>query len=311
MSHVGMATQRMLEMIGRAGYAYPTKPMGEVFFVDHTNGDNDHDGQNKDSPLQTITEALTRCVDSRDDMILVLNCWDSEPDTITVNKRMVHIIGLGIQGGLGASLPAIGDTPVFTLPAAGSKVEIAGFSIGGGNDCPGIELNNNYGSWIHNCWFGHVGVGQTPRDGITNDVPAGNHNYNGIRIENCKFLGNHQGKGHGTLSRYGIHFGGSGINGQDAHILNNRFMNCSYAIRIVYGLDQIIEHNYIKIPVDDAIGRGIYYHAGTGSLIVENKATDDGADAMANAAFYDNQVANNAWLCNQEGILDVFPDTSL
>jgi len=308
MSYLSMEALREIEKTGRAGHAYPPKPMGEIYWVDHTNGLDTRDGQNKNLPLQTITEALTRCVNDNDDIILVKRCWNTEPDTITVNKRMVHIIGLGIQGGLGASLPAMGDTPVFILPATGAKCEIAGFSIGGGDNNPGIELNNNYGSWIHHCWFGHVGVGDTPRDGIAND--AGAHNYNGVRIENCKFLGGH-GVGHGTLTRYGIFFDGTGINGQDAHILKNRLMNCAYGIRIVYGIDQIIEHNYIKIPVDDAIGRGIYYHMGVGSLIHNNKATDDGVDAITNAAYYDNQPANNAWLCNQEGILDVFPDTTL
>ncbi len=282
--------------------------LGDFFFVDHFAGSNLNDGRTRSTAFETITYALTQCASGNNDVIIVIDCWDHEPDTITVNKMKVHIIGLAQPTGMAPCLPAILDTPVFTMPSTGSQSEIAGFQLGGGINNAGIELNNNYGSWIHDCWFGGGDVGDTPQDGIRNDV--GLHNYMQLRVERCSFFGS-LGPGKGTLSRYGIFFDASGINGRHAQFVNNRFFNVGYAIRIVYGIDQLIEHNYIKIPLDDAIGRGIYYHMGTGSLIANNKATDDGADAMTNAAYYDNQPANNAWLCNQEGILDVFPDTTL
>ncbi len=309
MSAISQHLQRELEILGRGSHAYPPKPMGEVFWVDHFAGDNDHYGQNKDRPLQTITEALTRCVNDRDDLILVKDCWNVEPATITVNKTRVHIIGMALPTGMYPTLTAIGDTPIFTMPATGNNCEIAGLSLGGGNNNAGIELNNNMGSWIHDVWFGHVGAGDTPQDGIRND--AGLHNYNSLLVERCKFFGS-PGYGRGTLTRYGCFFDASGYNGQNAQFVNNRFFNLSYAIRIVYGIDQLIEHNYIMCPSDDAIGRAIYVHMGEGSIIANNKACDDGvAAAMTNNPYYDALPARNAWLCNQEGIAWINPTDDL
>ncbi|GAH58564.1 unnamed protein product, partial [marine sediment metagenome] len=112
---------------------------------------------------------------------------DQEPGVITVNKTSVHIFGVGLPTAPAAYLPAVDDNPVFRLTSASNGVEIAGFTLGGGDNNPGIEINNCYTAWLHDIWFGHVGVGDTPQDGIRND--AGLHNYANLLVENCKFFG--------------------------------------------------------------------------------------------------------------------------
>lgn len=284
------------------------RTVGTVFFVDGSNGDNDNDGLSQGTAFETITYALTQCTSGANDVIFCFNMWDQEPGVITVNKTDVHIFGVGLPTAPAAYLPAIGDNPVFRLLSSGNGVEIAGFTLGGGDNNPGIEINNCYTAWLHDIWFGHVGVGDTPQDGIRND--AGLHNYANLRVENCSFFGS-AGEGSGTLTRYGIYFGASGINGQNAQFVNNRFFNLTYAIRIVYGLDQLVEHNYIMCPADDLVGRGIYFQVCTGAIVANNKAGDNGLADMTNNPYYDSQGAKNAWLCNQNGVTDVIPAAAL
>lgn len=304
-SCVSMGTLRELEKTGRAGHAFPPKPMGEIFWVDHFAGNNNYDGQNKTRPLRTITEALARCVNDRNDVILVKDCWDQEPGVINVNKTRVHIIGMALPTNPYPTLQAIGDNPVFRLTGDGNICEIAGLALGGGSTSPCIELNNNMGSWFHDIWFGWRGANQTPQDGIRND--AGFHNYQSLRVERCRFFGS-LGAAIGTISRYGIYFPAAASNlGHDAEFINNRFHCLDTAIRLTNGSDQVIEHNYIMCPSDDVVGRGIYINGGVGCIIANNKAGDNGIADMAFNPYYDVLGTLNAWLCNQNGHSYVFP----
>lgn len=313
-SFVSMQVQRELEKIGRGGHAYPPKNMGQVFFVDHFNGNNNYDGQHIDYPLLTITQALALCVAGRGDVILVKDAWSEATEgwPIVVNKSRVSIIGMsqGMGGKYVAILPP-GDTAAFSITTAGGGCEIAGFSLGGGDTHACIEFTPAVmDCYIHDMWFGnqfHMG-GNSPQDGIRN---SGIHNVSNLRIERCRFLGS-TGAGRGGITRYGVYSTAGGLDSwKNSEIVNNRFTCMTYAIRLTYANDFLIEHNYIMCPADDAVGRGIYLSSCGGGIIANNKAGDNGTADMTNNPYFDNTPADNAWLCNQNGVTYVFPAAQL
>jgi len=309
MSHVGMGTQWEFERIGRAGYAYPPKPCGTVFWVDsgwEYPGNDDHDGLTKDSPLRTITEALSRCTDNMDDVILVKDAWQEATETwpILVDKKRVHIIGISGPQGQKVKMvpPPLGDTAAFDIRAAANTSEIAGFELGGGDTHGCIELANPMGVWIHDIWFGnalHL-AGTTPLHGIYN--PTG-LNASSCRIERCRFFGS-SGPGQGGISGNGIEdfATGAGAGGtfRNSEIVNNRFTCLAFAIHMLKPGDAVIEHNYIMCPADDVVGRGIYLQTATGCMMANNKA-GFGVIDMTQNPYYDHEGTSNAWLCNQNG----------
>lgn len=51
---------------------------GRLLFVDSTYGSNSYNGNMPHQPVRSITYALTKCVDDRDDLIVVLNGYDND-----------------------------------------------------------------------------------------------------------------------------------------------------------------------------------------------------------------------------------------
>lgn len=307
MSLIGMELLREIEKTGRATYAFPPKPLGEIFYVDHFTGIDTRDGQNKDFPLKTITEALDRCVNNHGDVILVKEGWSEATENwpIEVNKTGVHIIGKSCMQGKYAALNPPGPTAAFSVDSLGGGCEIAGFQLGGGDAHGCIELNNPMGLWIHDCWFGNQfhGLG-TPQDGIVNTMGG---NAANVRIERCRFLGDAFGEG--GITRDGIRdvLTGSGVGDifRNSEIVNNRFSGLITAINLKNPGDAIIEHNYINCGVDQAApanpAAGINLYGGIGLIIANNKA-GRGSGGMTENPYYDDEATTtlNAWLCNQK-----------
>lgn len=284
-----------------------------IFFVDGFNGDNDNNGLSRDTPFLTITYALTQCDDGTDDVIFVMDAWNTEPAyPIVVNKSRVHIIGLSNpqMGGKYVAMIPVGDYAMFQIGYSGCGSEIAGFSLGGGATNPCIMLGPTtlMDAWIHDCWFGnqyHLGA-SVPQDGIRNTGA----NATNTLIEGCRFFGS-PGPGVGGITRYGVYNFSGGASFRNSAIVQNRFHCMSYAIYLTFATDFLVEHNYIMCPSDDAVGRGIYLNGATGGIIANNKAGDNGTADMTESPYYDDGAANNAWLCNQNGKTYVHPAVAL
>lgn len=68
---------------------------GEVWFVDYRNGSDDNDGKSKESSFQTLSQAYSKAVSNRNDVILIDG--DStvvETSMIDWTKNRIHVIGL-------------------------------------------------------------------------------------------------------------------------------------------------------------------------------------------------------------------------
>lgn len=72
------------------------QPLGKKFHVNGLTGSDGYGGENKKSPMKTIKAALARCVNDRDDLIIVHDCWDQDTYPITIDKSRVHIIGVSV-----------------------------------------------------------------------------------------------------------------------------------------------------------------------------------------------------------------------
>lgn len=168
--------------------------IGRVFYVNHfAPGDNDNNGVDPGTPFQTITYALTQCDHNRNDYIIVLDCWDDEPNyPVVVDVDRIHIIGMtsptNMYSKMNPGAPGAAAA-VFQLGdgAHGQYCEIAGFDLMGDAVHGCIECNQARGGWIHHCWFGHdeASQGNVCDDGIT----LLDGNSEGLLVEDCYFYG--------------------------------------------------------------------------------------------------------------------------
>ncbi len=273
------------------GVGYPIT-RGKVLFVDSASwgtGDNGYDGTNPNYPLATITAAIAKCTSGNHDYIFVLNSWDNDAVTITVNKTCVHIIGLS---GSNHRAPApwikiagTGAAAAFTLKGGdASNVEIAGLTLGANASYPcittssGTSTNLVYGH-IHHCGFASTGdVAFTAQDGI--NVAAGT-GLDGTLVEDCVF-------GY-ELTRDGIRF----INFYDGMIRNCLFEMSAYmGVRqltggATRGMCDVISNKFKqKIPALDA-GSSIYITDAGGGFIDGNVTAENGDGTCDNNPYVD------------------------
>jgi len=291
----------------------PYKGNGKTLYVDSASwgsgSDDNLPGTNPNRPLATITKALELCTDGADDYICVLNSWDNDDETITVEKSCVHIIGIN---GMNHRAPwawikigGDGDAPCFTLKGGdAANVEIAGFCLGADDSHPcittaaGSSTNLSYG-WLHHIGFAATGdTAFTAQDGLTGY--GGGNGLDGILVEDCTF-------GY-ELTRDGIRF----IDFYDGMIRNNLFEMSAYmGIRQVTGghargMPDIIGNLFKqKIPALDK-GSSIYVTDGGGGLIAWNMTAENGDGTCDNNPYVDlsTGVADttlNAWGWNLVG----------
>jgi len=73
---------------------------GNVYWVDPTNGNDDNNGQTKDSAFATITKAEATVVSGNHDIVfLSANAAHAQTKMLTLTKSRVHWVGLGGRGG--------------------------------------------------------------------------------------------------------------------------------------------------------------------------------------------------------------------
>jgi hypothetical protein len=133
-----------------------------VFFVNGVTGDDTagNYGQTPDTPLLTLTTALSLCTTNKNDYIFVLDYYQPTGETwpISISKGMVHIIGITNPAVPYAWVQPPADTAAFSYTTGGAYGEISGLDIGAGASHACIEVNTSglWGNWIHGCTFGHT-----------------------------------------------------------------------------------------------------------------------------------------------------------
>lgn len=162
-----------------------------VFWVDWSGSDTaSNEGQTPDTPLLTITKALSYCTAEKNDYIFVRRHYQADGETwpIAVNKTAVHIIGL-------ADGSVVNPGPVLMPETASQEAmnitvgqcEIAGIEFNGYSATEsGILINTSgkWGNWIHDCQFTTALQAGAALHGI--EVPAGKEMIYGI-VERCIF----------------------------------------------------------------------------------------------------------------------------
>jgi len=184
--------------------------IGDIYYVDAFNGNDDWDGLSPGSPLCTIAHALTHCANDHDDFIIIMNCWQQDTFPVAINKSMVHILGASHWGGMFQAMQPPTDTAVFTIDTKG-YIEVGYLNLGAGDTHACIEFIGTVPegrTWIHDVWMGHS---YTARDGIniasTKEAPE-------CMVERCVF-----GK---ILTRDGIRIEGQSTR---TNIMNSIFRN--------------------------------------------------------------------------------------
>lgn len=291
-------------------------PVGTVFWVDGVNGDDDaNDGLTWLKPLLTIKEALSRCTDNHNDVIMVMDYWQptGEDWPIVVDVQQVHIVGWA-QGNL--PYPAIhppsasSTVSAFMLSSGGQYGSIENLSIGGGTAGGGIEIGPEGqvdGFLIKNCTFGHSWFG-TPLNGILQKVTANRGGYSN-RIEKCLFLGDLNSMTKGAITGNAIDLldvTSSATMMYGTEIVDCVFMGCAVGINMARASDSLITGNKFTVA-DSADGEAITLSALCyGGMISGNEAME-GQEALDNAPYKD--LGTNHWGRNLSGGLNVMPVT--
>jgi len=94
-------------------FTLPRFYAGKIFFVDSTYGSNAYEGDKPNQPLQSITYALTKCVDDRDDLIICLDGYNN-----TVTDALTN----------GDDTPIVVDKNGVTILAAGRNCVVRGIT---------------------------------------------------------------------------------------------------------------------------------------------------------------------------------------
>lgn len=280
---------------------------GKVFFVDGTNGDNENTGLNPDQAFDTITYALTQCLDGRNDYILVLAASAAETYPLVLDITYLHLIGVG---GIGGASPAIeldgAGNNVFTLNTTSRYTELANFTIYSAA-ANGMNIANTaYGMWIHHNQFGGSGIGALV-DGIS-----------GTGLGWCLLEENRFGSSDPAFSLTG--FGMQSANFVMCTIRRNSFLSCALnAIDIACVEVGPIYENYFFSAIASGLADGwaITLDGGAGvpgGPITNNWAAQTG-DNTGNNPYRDTSTGAIAttlcgWGMNYSGQAVVAPATA-
>ena len=268
-----------------------------VYGIDGGIGVDTNSGETPWAPFLTITKALSMCVATRRDYIVVLDYWQPTGETwpISVNVNNVHIIGA--DGG-GTQMPIITPTGnTAGISVAADRVEIAYLCINGGaahgcieND-PGAPTAR-WGTFVHDCWFAVLGSAQ---DGIKN-VAASDNVY--LDVRRCRF-------GY-ALTRDGIRI---------EHNATRAYIGAPWGEGNVFerpagvGVNLVgnavgsgIYHNTF-ICESDAQGKAVTLSAGCTDVVIAHNVANFGNAAMAANPYDDGAgVDANHWMNNMHNI---------
>lgn len=280
--------------------------IGRVFYVRSTGVDEVGRGVDPGMPFQTITYALTQCVNWQNDYIVIMNNTSANEASwpIEIDINLVHIIGLWGAPYPNPTLIAVGaGNPVFQLNV--DWIEIAGIELGAGDAAtPIIQSPVGPGTighwWIHHCSFGWLNGMTMGSDGIwvqnTHDAPQ-------CVIEHCMFNGPIAATN--GLTRDGIRIEG---NATRSIFRNNLFRKIdAVGIHCIQnGSDIGAILNNLFITPDSAVGNAIWMELGVGNaLICGNRAGTDTA-VPVNNPFRDSSAVGpnqlNAWIENYDSV---------
>jgi len=271
---------------------------GVEFFVDQNFGSDDgsRSGNRPEKPLQTITEALSRCVGGRNDIINVTSTTHvADTCPIVIDKPNTWIRGypsLCPGGQAPCTLITLTDAAYFTIAAA--AVTISDFTISGGAAHPTINYDPvawAQNSVIHNVTFmnGTWGIAQGAKDatGFVADAPT--HRWS---ITECNFLP--------TLSVGGIMLASNGSWGliadcyfESAPLGVYAHLNCQSAAV------QVLRNRFMCPAEDGGEAINIAGAALTRWIVADNMANDASNTASANSPYADANDAC-AWFRNVE-----------
>ena len=272
---------------------------GKSIYVEGTSGLNTNDGLTPETPVLTLTYALSLATANANDYIFVLGYPGAavgETWPIAVNKSKVHIIGTPTQAAPSPLFNAPADTACFLISV--SNVEVSGieFSAGASHGC--IETSG--GAWkgnVHDCFFGWQDAGMY---GIwlSNDTD----------LADCPHWWIHDNKFGDKLTDHNIYIM---YNSTRTIIEDNLFLGVASG-KIGIFVDQAganvgaILNNVFKVA-DAATGEAITFIAGTvGTLVDGNSAFQDNT-AIGNNPYRD--LGANHWGNNVYGITASMPVT--
>jgi len=263
-------------------------------------GNDNNDGLSYKTPLLTITAALAKCVDGRNDVIYIIDYWrpDGETWPISIEKRAVHILGVALQGLPYPAIHPATDVAAFQLTSSGQYGSIGFLTIGGGASHGGIDwLNEGQvdGFRIHNNVFGHQWFG-TPLSGIHQVATASRGGFGNI-IEDNQFLGD-LANCNGAITGNGIDMLGAVVS-SDLIIRNNRFMGVYIGANLTKVTNGMIYGN--KFVCADAVdGEAVSLLASClGCMVDDNRAMNGGDAAMTKEPYRDVAATNkNHWGMN-------------
>ena len=259
---------------GLAGAMRVGANQGIVVYVDGT-GPDTNDGLSVETPLATITAALTLCTNGHQDYIIILDYWQPAGETwpVNVNVENVSIVGAGYAGHPWPHLSPPDDTAALNITA--QQVDVSYLMPDGGDTSAGIEISGlPMGVSIHHCQFGTQYAAQ---DGIriTGDCPAGWY-YN-----------NQFGR---LLTRSGIRFTGGGT---FCRVEDNQFYGPQgvqvYGNAIQYS---VICNNFFAMHADVA-GDAITLTADAVGVFIDGNSACWGETAVAHNNPYLDQAAVN------------------
>lgn len=178
---VSWTMDRVIDMFHEASIAVLVG-MGDMYYVDATDGSDSNDGMTPEHPLLTMTAATGKCTAQHNDYIFVMEYHQptGESFPIVLAKRSMHIIGVTSALEDKPHINPPSTTSAFNLNGASygsSRIEIAGLGFCAGASSACIDINANcFGVKIHDCSFGHSYTGA--QDGI--EVNA---TYDAVELE--------------------------------------------------------------------------------------------------------------------------------
>lgn len=270
---------------------------GRVLYVSGlagTHASDDNEGSDPQFPLATITAAVAKCTARRHDYIFVQDYYQGGDCPILINKRVVHLIGLGNGGPLPPRCLIEGETNnCIELDGDSAGVEIAGFQFGSvGAD--GIVMTAV--AWqihIHHCAFGETMAGQR---GIYAPGPGASGQFAYGMVDNCWFGQSLTG------NKIDVDSVRSSFNHNVFRVYN------SIAIHIIRGDLGTILGNVFMSRIADALVAGWAIDLGgtvDSGIIAGNKASCNGQAGTTNP-YRDHSSGNvatmlNGWADNFDG----------
>jgi hypothetical protein len=279
---------------------------GKVIYVDSRSwgvGASGRDGLDPNYPLNKVDTAVGLCTAGNGDYIFVLDGYDNDATTITVDISNIHIIGLG---GVNHRAPFVwllgggdGTKAVFTLQGSNAaNCEIAGFTLGADASRPCITTITGGSTelvyaWIHhNAFAASLDASFVAQDGILEAAGTG---LDGTLIEDNVF-GN-------QIGRDGVRF----VNFYGGLIRNNLFKGITTrAIEqttggAATGCPDIIGNKFFQKTACDK-GSSIYIVDAGGGLIDDNHTAEDNSGTTGNNPYFDSSSGTlNAWGVNWVG----------